>query len=837
MKHAKMRVLVVFGLLLSLLQPLPVNAISLVEKFYEDFESTAIDDYPSSFDRLYDGTGAANQKVVQIQPPNATPDHMTTHAFYLQGANGWASEHLVDLATPLGSMIQIEAYVAAGSGSWPGRIGLYNEDVGTWGTRISGVSFQGGRIYAIRNSNDSDLIDLGEYVLNYWHHVKLVHFTESHVYDVYIDGILKATSIPFSTVAIQSLNLTSGNIGTNEIYFDDVKISYNEPVYTVTFNKNGADTDANPTSMTVLQSIGKLSELPVKPTLHGHLFLDWWTGNGIIGDGIGPDTNNGWGTMLTTDSVITSDMTVYAAFAPRYIDDFQNYALNSYPTASRFYNLYNGAGDEYQKIISTTDADGNLTYAFQLAGVNDWASVQVLPLKLNYEQYVTTRVLVRPVSGQQPAIFGLYNPSDGSWGTWNSVIEFNNLTVGNYMYAYDHSTGWTTLRPYEENQWYNIMISHDLWNRTYDVYIDGVLFASDLHMHPMSDPTTFTIVAGNIGSNTVLYDDVGVSGQNIYKVKFHGNGADYMLDDQYTDVLTRRIVIFPPDAILDNHTFAGWWTGNGVVGDEIGDDSNSGWGVQINEMTQFTSDEVVYARFAVNTHTVTIVRFDGDTQVFNVNHGENYNLVPLTDDDYIFNGYWYKGNLIEASGFITVNENITLTASWLSDELTDEDYGLKFEGIFDYGMKVVVRKLEVGDLYYDEIKAKLDAKGESLAMYALYRVTFQIEGEGAEPKAVTKILIPFDSDWQDLDILKVFYVSDDLLYEDFVNSFLEDDGYIHVPIQSTSYFAIAGSVEDEVIVDDDDDEEEIPDTSDPGSMGGWIGLLGLVLLVFSKKKD
>jgi hypothetical protein len=143
------------------------------------------------------------------------------------------------LPTPLGTTIQVEAYVAAGSGTWPGRIGLYNKDVGDWGTRISGVSFQNGHIYAIRNSNDGDLIDLGEYVLNYWHHVKLVHFTDRMFTMYTLTVSIKATAIPFSSVAIQSLNLTSGNIGTNEIYFDDVKISYNEPVYTVTLIKTG----------------------------------------------------------------------------------------------------------------------------------------------------------------------------------------------------------------------------------------------------------------------------------------------------------------------------------------------------------------------------------------------------------------------------------------------------------------------------------------------------------------------------------------------------------------------------------------------------------------------
>lgn len=824
-KFAKMRIFVVFGLLLSLLQPLQIEAISLVEKFYEDFESTAVDGYPASFTHLYDGTGSANQKVVVVQPPNATPDHMTTHAFYLQGANNWASEQLVNLPTPLGTTIQVEAYVAAGSGTWPGRIGLYNKDVGDWGTRISGVSFQNGHIYAIRNSNDSDLIDLGEYVLNYWHHVKLVHFTGSHVYDVYIDGIIKATAIPFSSVAIQSLNLTSGNIGTNEIYFDDVKISYNEPVYTITFDKNGADTEADPTTMTVLQSVGKLSVLPVKPTLHGHLFLDWWTGNGIVGDGIGPDTNRGWGSMITTNTVFTADTTVYAAFAPRYNDGFQNYAIDSYPVESHFYNLYNGAGDAYQKIISDFNVDGHVTYAFQLVGVNDWASVQVLPLKLNYEQFVTTRVWVKAISGQQPALFGLYNPSEGPWGTWSSLVEIND-SIGSYAYAHDADDGLSVLRAVNMEEWYHVMMVHDLWNRTYDVYINGVLAESDLKMHPTSNPTSFTIAAGNIGNNVVLYDDVGVSGQNIYRVDFNGNGADYIGYPQYTDVLTRRIVMFPGDAHLDNHSFEGWWTGNGITGDGIGDDTNSGWGVQISASTQFTSDEVVYARFAINTHTVTIVRFEGDSEVINVNHGENYNLVPLTDDDYIFNGYWYKGNLIEATGYITVDENITLTASWVSDQLIDEDYGLKFEGTFDFGMRVIVRKLEIGDPGFDEIKAKLDAKGEDLTMYALYRVTFEIDGEGAEPTEISKILIPFDTAWEDLDILKVFYVSDDMLYDTFLNSFLEDDGYIHAPIDSTSYFALAGSP-----------QEELPDTSDPGSMGGWIGLLGLALLVFSKKKE
>lgn len=825
MKYAKMRIFVLFGLLLSLLQPMNTQAVSLIEKFSEDFETTEIDSYPSSFIRLYDGTGSANQKVVLVQSPNATPENMTTHAFYLQGANSWASEHLVNLPTPLAKVIEVEAYVAPSSGTWPGRIGLYNKDVGPWGTRISGVSFQNGHVYAIRNGNDGDLIDLGEYVLNNWHHVKLIHYTETLVYDVYLDGILAVSSVPFSTVPIQSLNLTSGNIGTNEIYFDEVRISYSEPQFTVTFDKNGGDTEADPTTISVSESVGKLSELPEKPTLYGHLFLDWWTGNGIVGDGIGPDANHGWGTMITTNTPITEDITVYAAYGPRINEGFQGYTLGSYPTGSHFMNLYNGAGDVHQKIITTTDANGDLTFAFHLAGVSSWASVQVLPLKLNKEQFVITRSMIKPLSGAQPALTGLYNPTDGTWGTWSSLVEFNNSS-GSIIYALDADEGYKAVTPYEYDRWYHVMLVHDLWNRTYDVYVDGFLILSDVNMHSTSNPTTLALVAGNAGSNSVLFDDVAVANQNIYEVTFNGNGADYMAMPHYTDLYTKKLISFPIDAELENHTFEGWWTGNGIIGDGIGEDINNGWGTRISKSSTFTSNLSVYARFAIETHTVTVIRFDGDSQVYTLNHGENYYLAPLTDADLIFNGFWYKGSLIEASGYITVEENITLTASWSRDELIDADYGLKFEGMFDYDLEVRVEKLVEGDQGFDEVKAKLLANQPDLVMYALYRVTFWLNDEQVNPKDLRKIMIPYDSLLADLDILDIFYVSDDFDVDYMMEAVREDDGMLHAVLATTSYFAVAGSPLD-----------ELPDTSDPGSFGGWIGLAGLLLLLFAKKKD
>jgi len=74
------------------------------------------------------------------------------------------------------------------------------------------------------------------------------------------------------------------------------------PTYTVTFNKNGGDTEADPTTKKAAHG-GNVGTLPTEPTRTGYTFASWNT------------EANGSGTEFTATTAVTADITVYAQWA------------------------------------------------------------------------------------------------------------------------------------------------------------------------------------------------------------------------------------------------------------------------------------------------------------------------------------------------------------------------------------------------------------------------------------------------------------------------------------------------------------------------------------------
>lgn len=70
-------------------------------------------------------------------------------------------------------------------------------------------------------------------------------------------------------------------------------------LYTVTFDKNDGDTEANPTTIDV-KAGGTIGTLPSSPTRSGYTFKGWNT------------SSNGSGTAFTESTAVTADITVYA---------------------------------------------------------------------------------------------------------------------------------------------------------------------------------------------------------------------------------------------------------------------------------------------------------------------------------------------------------------------------------------------------------------------------------------------------------------------------------------------------------------------------------------------
>jgi len=75
--------------------------------------------------------------------------------------------------------------------------------------------------------------------------------------------------------------------------------------YTVTFNKNGGDTEANPKTKTATYG-GNVGTLPTAPTRMGYTFGGWNT------------KANGSGTEFEATTAVTADITVYAQWTPLY---------------------------------------------------------------------------------------------------------------------------------------------------------------------------------------------------------------------------------------------------------------------------------------------------------------------------------------------------------------------------------------------------------------------------------------------------------------------------------------------------------------------------------------
>lgn len=93
-------------------------------------------------------------------------------------------------------------------------------------------------------------------------------------------------------------NDASGVVGTLEV----TVVALAPVTYTVTFDKNGGETEANPQTKTATYG-GNVGALPTASTKIGHTFTGWNT------------QADGGGTAFTEVTAVTGDITVYAQWA------------------------------------------------------------------------------------------------------------------------------------------------------------------------------------------------------------------------------------------------------------------------------------------------------------------------------------------------------------------------------------------------------------------------------------------------------------------------------------------------------------------------------------------
>jgi len=186
-------------------------------------------------------------------------------------------------------------------------------------------------------------------------------------------------------------------------------------------------------------------------------------------------------------------------------DDFESYAVDTFPSAGGWELWFDGQGSQYQKITDVVSFSP--TKSLTMLGRDGWAAVAARPMIVANEISFEARVRVESFglgsadkSGADIAL--AKKVSDTIWGSWARVGFLGN--------GYIWSAGGGNLQPYLLNTWYKIRVVYNPATNTHSVWIDDVLKATSLpNERPASDISAFAL-ASNWLEQVCYFDDVRV---------------------------------------------------------------------------------------------------------------------------------------------------------------------------------------------------------------------------------------------------------------------------------------------------------------------------------------
>jgi hypothetical protein len=210
-------------------------------------------------------------------------------------------------------------------------------------------------------------------------------------------------------------------------------------------------------------------------------------------------------------------ISMFVVFTPKAVasenvifqDDFESYAVGTFPSSGGWQIVWNGAGNQYQVI---TDAYSNSpTKSLQLEGSVGWSIVVKRDFSsssnlIGYEGYLMSTTDASGAYGNGNSI-SFFNQPIATWGRYYADIGFWN----GYIWAGVSSSGWIyKLQPFAPMTWYKIRVILDRTSRIYNVWIDDVLVGQNLV--ELEDPNEILSLQIGMGWQTQLsyFDDVKV---------------------------------------------------------------------------------------------------------------------------------------------------------------------------------------------------------------------------------------------------------------------------------------------------------------------------------------
>ncbi len=380
--------------------------------------------------------------------------------------------------------------------------------------------------------------------------------------------------------------------------------------YTLTFDAVGGT--VTPASKNVKHD-GVYGTLP-NPVKDGNTFIGWYT----QAEG---------GVVVTSETIVTGDATVYAHWDANVYTVYINY--NGYDTTDEPLSKQIAHGDAY--------ALGNLTRAGYVFG--GWYTDNAFANKIESDTVCTESgtVYAKWTANTYTVRFhsnGGNNPSQSS----------KNVTFGQ-----PYGDLATVTKTPIGNWWNQITYTFAGWY--YSESGDSVRVTSDSIVDRV--PATGTYIDLYARWNSTSADES-------YVIAFNGNGGT--VSTNFIRVGRNQIGnSMPADPTRTGYSFVGWFTTSAQTG-----------GTQITRNSTVSEDTTVYARWTAETYELTFNANGGTivTAKHTVKYDGTYGALPETSKSgYTFDG-WYtlSGAKVEAGDVVRITENTELTARWTVKE-------------------------------------------------------------------------------------------------------------------------------------------------------------------------
>lgn len=280
------------------------------------------------------------------------------------------------------------------------------------------------------------------------------------------------------------------------------------PPSDLTYSTNPASytTGVAITPNTPSSSGGPVASYSVLPALPTGLSLNATTGV-ISGTPAAATTRATYSVTATNAGGSTSaalDLTVIDPPSVLFFDDFESYALGTFPSTGGWSLYYSGAGSTYQYVDNAHAVSG--TQSFHMTGGNScWSATAIrgvtFPQTYSYEVDVYIDQIVSCGCSQFQAEVGPNTMFRLAFLCDGKLYAFLRYNPGSLAY----------LMPYTARTWYHVKVEANASTGLFSVYVDGALVASGLQSLDTAAPTSFLLAAEHGANPTAWFDNVKVT--------------------------------------------------------------------------------------------------------------------------------------------------------------------------------------------------------------------------------------------------------------------------------------------------------------------------------------